>query len=289
MTENKSENNVDFVNEVKLLNKLPYAITVHDNNENIVYENSKAVDLFGLRSDSICRSRWCIHSDSLDNSCPLCPGKFTKQDQKQHKVFRKLIDSSLNVRYLEFETVPVLNSENESDGFIEIVRDVTEGETIKVNNLNAALEKTESRVYALMKHGNTGSEIVFTDKIYFVENDKEFLLKLASFAFIGIIQNNQTVRSGLYGPLPVLDEKQKEMYTYTFTTTDLTILDKRKHNQEILLLLIIFERNDPTVAINRQLINDLISSYVFRTKNITDLTPEWFNLVKTEINKLIDL
>ena len=289
LTENFSkENNIDFRNEIQLLNKLPYAITVHDNNDNIVYENSKAIELFGIRPDSICQSRWCRHSDEIENACPLCPGKFTKEDQKEHKVFRKLIDTNLNVRYLEFETVPVLDRNNESDGFIEIVRDVTKGETIKVNNLKSTLEKTEPRHYALMKHGITGSEIVFKDKVYFVDNDIEFLIKLASFAFIGIVQNNQTGRSGLFGPLPVLDFSEREMYSYTFTTTDLNILDERKHHQELLLLLIMFERNDSIVSINRQLINDLISSYVYKTKNITDLTPEWFHLVKTEINKLID-
>ena len=92
----------------------------------------------------------------------------------------------------------------------------------------------------------------------------------------------------MFGPLPVLDDQNREMYTYSFKTTDLTILDKRKHNQELLLLLIIFERNDPIVSVNRHLINDLISAYVYKVKNITDLTPEWFHLVRTEINKLID-
>lgn len=280
---------VDFENEIQLLDKLPYAITVHDNNENIVFENSKAIELFGLRTDSSCRSRWCLHSDVINNACPLCPGKFTKEDQKNHKVFRKLIDTNLIARYLEFETVPVLNSDNESDGFIEIVRDVTEGETIKVNNLKTTLEKPEPKFYSLMKHGQTGCEIVFKDKMFFTDNEVEFLIKLASFSFIGIVQNQVDGRTGLFGPLPVLDEKSKEMYAYSFTTLDMNILDERKHNQELLLFLIIFERNDPIVAINRQLINDLISSYIFNNiKEITDLTPEWFHLVKTEINKLID-
>ena len=46
MTENilKKPN---FEQEMYLLNQLPYAITVHDNFDKIVYENSKATELFG--------------------------------------------------------------------------------------------------------------------------------------------------------------------------------------------------------------------------------------------------
>ena len=120
MTENilKKRN---FEHEMYFLNQLPYALRVLDNFDKIVYENSKATELFGLRMDDSCQSRWCHHTDFVQNSCPLCPGKFTKRDLTTHKVFRKLIDTNLNIRYLEFESVPVLNSNNESDGFIEIV------------------------------------------------------------------------------------------------------------------------------------------------------------------------
>ena len=288
MTEHVTTKRPDFTNEMELLNRLPYAITVHDNLDKIIYENSRATELFGLRTDDSCQSRWCHHTDFVRNSCPLCPGKFTKNDIKTHKVFRKLIDSNLQVRYLEFETVPVINSTNESDGFIEIVRDVTEGELIKVKNLSAVFGvRKEERILTLVKHGNFGGEVVFTDKIYFVDNIDQFLTKLGSFAFIGIVQNDAD-RKGLFGPIPVLDNHSHEMYVFSFHLTDKTIKDPRKNHQELLLLLIIFERNDKIVTVNRQLIHDLIKSYTRILPTIADLTDDWFNLVKIELNKLID-
>ena len=288
MTEHIIEKKINFENEMSLLNQLPYAITVHDNNDKIVFENARASELFGLRVDDLCISRWCHHSDYVRNSCPLCPGKFTKKDGTQHKVFRKLIDPNLNVRYLEFESVPVLNGNKEPDGFIEIVRDVTEGETIKLQNLSEDLgERKEERIFTLVKHGLTGSQILFTDKIYFTDNLDSFLMRLAGFAFIGIVQNDLE-RTGLFGPIPVLDQKTHEMFAFPFSVTDDSIQDPRKHHHELLLLLIMFERNDPIHAINRNLVHDLIASYVFNLKTIDDITNEWFDLVKTELNKLID-
>ena len=287
MTESLSKRIPNFKKEMDLINQLPYAITVHNNFDKIIYENSKATELFGLRTDDNCTSRWCHHSDYADNPCPMCPGKFTKFDKSEHKVFRKLIDPNLNIRYLEFETVPVQNSLQESDGYIEIVRDVTEGETTKVKNLQENVASTEPRTYSLIKHGMTGSEMCFTDKIYFTNNVHEFLLKLASFAFIGVLQNSYE-RLGLYGPLPVLDEKNYEMFTFAFSVVDQSITDPRKQQHELVLLLIIFERNDRITSINRQLINDLLTSYVFQLQSIKDLNQNWFNLIKIELNKLID-
>lgn len=287
MTENIQKNIPSFKREIDLINQLPYAITVHNNFDKIIYENSKATELFGLRIDDSCTSRWCHHSDYADNPCPMCPGKFTKFDKSEHKVFRKLIDSNLNIRYLEFETIPVQNSFQESDGYIEIVRDVTEGESTKVKNLQENVTSTEPRIYSLIKHGMTGSETCFTDKIYFTNNIQEFLLKLASFAFIGVLQNSYD-REGLYGPLPVLDEKNYEMFTFAFSVVDHSIQDPRRQQHEFCLLLIIFQRNDRITSINRQLINDLLTSYVFQLQSIKDLNQNWFNLIKIELNKLID-
>ncbi len=288
LTEHIITNKPDFSNEMELINRLPYAITVHDNFDKIIYENSRATELFGLRTDDSCQARWCHHTDYVRNVCPLCPGKFTKKDTKAHKVFRKLIDSNLQVRYLEFETVPVINTSNESDGFIEIVRDVTEGELIKVKNLNVNIgERKEERILTLVKHGNFGSEVVFTDKIYFVDNTDQFLIKLGGFAFIGIVQNDAD-RKGLFGPIPVLDNHTHEMFVFSFHLIDKSIKDPRKHQQELLLFLIIFERNDKILTLNRQLIHDLLESYTLKLTTVEDLTNEWFNLVNIELNKLID-
>lgn len=288
MTERILEKKPDFSNELELLNKLPYAITVHDNFDKIIYENAKASELFGLRVDDACTSRWCHHTDYVQNSCPLCPGKFTKKDKEAHKVFRKLLDSNLQVRYLEFESVPVLNTENEADGFIEIVRDVTEGEEIKIRNLSLDFnERKEERIFALMKHGNSGCEKVFADKIFFTDNPNQFLMKLGGFAFIGIVQNDAE-RKGLFGPIPVLDNHTHLSYVFSFSLADESITDFRKHHQELLLLLIIFERNDSILAVNRQLIHDFLSSYTLQLKKIEDLTPDWFKLVGIELNKLVD-
>lgn len=273
------------VNGVELINQLPYAITVHDNHDKIIYENNKAIEIFGIRPDNDCTSRWCHHSDYAENACPMCPGKFTKFDKKEHKVFRKLIDPTLNIRYLEFETIPVLNSLSETDGYIEIVRDVTEGETIKIQNIQQNVSKVEPRIFSMVKYGKTGSEILLSDNLPFREDSSSFIMKLASFAFIGVLQNN-TDRTGLYGPLPVLDEKNYEMFTFAFSVSDKTISDPRKNQQELILLLLIFERNDIILNINRKLINDLLTSYVFNLKSINDLTQDWFNLIKMEISKL---
>lgn len=288
MTQNIAKNIPNLQNEIQVLNRLPYAITVHDNFDKILYENKKALELFGIRPDNSCTSRWCHHSDYAENPCPMCPGKFTKFDKSEHKVFRKLLDPNLNVRYLEFETVPVINALTETDGYIEIVRDVTTGESIKIKNLQENLANSEPRVFSLIKHGMTGSEMVFSDKMYFVDNVNDLLLKLSSFAFIGVLQNSYD-RVGLYGPLPVLDQDNYEMFAYAFSLLDQSIKDPRRQQHELFLLLIIFERNDRVVAINRKLINDMLASYTFQLKSIEDLSQEWFNLVKIEINKLIDV
>lgn len=278
-------------NEITLLNQLPYAITVHDNFDSIVYENQTAIDLFGIRNDTLCTSRWCHHSDYIENSCPLCSGKFTKIDKQPHKVFRKLIDLNQKIRYLEFESVPILSGvNNEVNGYIEIVRDVTEGESIKVKNLQADISKlhgNSARYFSIMKYGSTGGELVHSDELYFSDNKLEFLMKLSGFAFIGVMQNNFE-RIGLYGPLPVLDEKNYEMYVFAFTVKDLSIEDPRKDHTELVLLLIMFERNNKIVTINRALINDLLSSYVMKLQNIEEITHQWFELIKIELNKLVD-
>lgn len=288
MVEHLIEKKLDFSNEMELLNRLPYAISVHDNDDKIVYENARAEELFGLRTDDICTSRWCHHTDFVRNNCPLCPGKFTKRDKTAHKVFRKLLDSNLQIRYLEFETVPVLNTQNESDGFIEIVRDVTNGELIKVKNLSLDFnERKEERIFTLVKHGGMGCEAVFSDKIYFTDDPAQFLLKLGGFAFIGIVQNDAE-RKGLFGPIPVLDSHTHEMYVFSFSVKDESITDPRKHHQELLLLLIIFERNDTILSVNRQLIHDLIESYTLQLTKIEELTPDWFKLISVELNKLVD-
>lgn len=274
--------------ETELLNKLPFAITVHNNFDTIVYENKTAIELFGIRNDSICTSRWCHHSDYIKNSCPLCPGKFTKEDQKRHKVFRKLIDLNQRIRYLEFESVPFLSSQDDDvDGYIEIVRDVTEGESVKVKNLQTSLQGHSERFYSIMKYGMTGGELIHSDELFFTDNKLEFLMRLSGFAFIGVMQNNFD-RCGLYGPLPVLDEKNYEMYVFAFTCKDESLEDLRKDHNELVLLLIMFERNNKIVTINRALINDLISSYAMKLQSIKEINEEWFELIKIELNKLVD-
>ncbi len=279
---------INMKREINLLNKLPYAITVHDNFDTIVYENQTAIDLFGIRNDDLCTSRWCHHSDYIQNSCPLCPGKFSKIDKNTHKVFRKLIDMNQKVRYLEFETLPILATSSEStDGYIEIVRDVTEGESIKVRNLQAHLQGNTNRYYSIMKYGLTGGELVYSDELFFIDNKLEFLMKLSGFAFIGVMQNNFN-RIGLYGPLPVLDQSNYEMFVFAFTVKDLSISDPRKDQNELILLLILFERNNKIVTINRQLINDLLSSYVLKLKNIQEINEKWFQLIKVELGKLVE-
>ena len=213
MPENNIKENSSTVRGGKLLNQLPYAITVHDNNNKIIYENDMAIELFGIRPDMDCTSRWCHHSDYAENACPMCPGKFTKFDKKEHKVFRKLIDPQLQIRFLEFETVPVLNPHSETDGYIEIVRDVTLGEKIKIKHLQQNITKVEPRIFSLVKYGLTGCEIIFSDNLSFSDNSSSFLMKLASFAFIGVLQNSSD-RQGLYGPIPVLDEKNYETFIF---------------------------------------------------------------------------
>lgn len=275
--------------EIEVINKLPYAITVHNNFDTIIYENNTAKQLFGIREDNDCKSRWCHHTDYIENSCPLCPGKFSKFDKTPHKLFRKVFDLDQNVHYLEFETIPILvDNDQEVDGYIEIVRDVTVGESIKKKNMQSHLQVHSERNFSIMKYGLTGGETIYSDELYFVEDLKNFLAKLSTFAFIGVLQNNHE-RTGLYGPLPVLDEENYEMYVYAFSIKDLSIQDPRKKLNELVLLMIIFERNDKIISINRRLINDMIKSYTLKLQSIEDITEDWFDLMKIELNKLIDL
>ena len=99
------------------------AITIHDNNFNIIRANKAAEKMLGTSSSKILK-RKCHEfyhgSTSPPENCPSCRSAQTARPSVS-EMFEPFLD-----KYIEVRALPLLNKEHRISGLVHVVRDISE-------------------------------------------------------------------------------------------------------------------------------------------------------------------
>ena len=270
-----------------ILDNLPFGVSLQDKRRIIFYENDRAKTLLGSFHLQPCHFRWNHIETQAQKPCTDCPATMSFQDNLPHKVFRKTIDKQGKEIYLEIECIPLLNAEKQVETFIEIIKDVTGLEKLKPKSSTSILQIVDNLRFGLVKYGTRGGEHLWWDEMnFFGQKANEKLMKLVSFMYIGIFQNNFDQR-GLFGPLPVLDELDYMMLVYSGKMPTKKILDNRNNGKELILFFIIFKREDSTLFRTNTSILEILEKHLNHGQLVDDMGSEQFGALKAEIKTSI--
>ena len=148
-----------FVLLKKVLDNLPYSVTVQNRALNIVYENQKAIDTFGPKINTPCWKRWINLPGYGSGPCKDCIRDIVKMDHQTHTTFRPIIYEDGTQRLFRIQHIPLFDDENNYSHFIELLEDITDyvyepTEVIGIDSILSGLKL----VFA--KTGELGAEII---------------------------------------------------------------------------------------------------------------------------------
>ena len=256
----------------KILDTLPFGLSVQNKKRLVLYENQKAKELVGSHKAHQCFTRWSYLPGEGTGVCKDCPGSITLLDGKHHKIFRKTVTQDKKDLYLEIHTIPIIEPDNSINQYIEIIYDISSDEKAKLLLEKPLDEIIDNLQFSMSIYGEHGGEILFRDNLKFFEDPTYYIQKLSMFTYIGVFQNHFN-REGLFGPLPVLDKVDFSMMVYSFNLESSKVLDPRKNGREPSLLIAYFDRKNYYLFEKRdQLVNYLNNQ--FTDKKIEELEKE---------------
>lgn len=280
-------NIIDFANffnsgvQDDILDSLPFAITVQNQDRIVLYENKAAVDFLGSWLGRKCFLRWSYKEDYENKICSDCPGHVTFVDQTSHKIVKQTKDPNGNSIILEITHVPIRKDSEHFESYIEIMRNITFSERQNIDLLN--FPKNELMV-SFTRFGYHGGEIMKTTPLNFLENDKpsELLIKMSAFWFAAIGQGHNWPK-GLFGPLPVLDYTNYNSYAYSLKLKCEDPHDTRLGDDDLILCLLFTNRFDNHLNENTSQIEGYLEKYFEGIDNTSQITEELLNNLQQEI------
>lgn len=290
----KGENNSLLQNKTSsgnfswILDELPFGISVQDTNHTVLYENKKVKELLGTYLGKKCFKRWTYIPGEGQDPCRDCMMPLIIKDKAYHKVFRRTIDKQGEEMFLENHYIPLVEENGEVNQFIEIFKVCTEHEKGKVLSIQTPEQVLEKVQFSIVQFGDLGGEIVTTDELSFVESNKleELLVKITVYIFGGLIQGVED-QTGLFGPLPVLDRTEYEMFVYLFQIRNDLALDPRKKGIEQCMLLMFLKREYSFLFEKRELITNFLAEKVDEWGILQNITPEEHEIFATELRSLL--
>lgn len=256
-----------------ILDNLPFSITIQNLNYQIIYENRKAIETFGKKLHTTCWKRWQGLDGYGNAPCSDCVFSIVKKFKESHATFRPIIIED-ETKLLKLEHIPLQDEKGEIYAFIELIQDITDYvyEPLEFANIFNALEKIK---FIFAKVGDKGAEIITGDKLKIVnvEDEEQFIEKLIVYLLSGVLQNWRA-NTGLYGPLPVLDQPKLVSFVYPFKIKDPNSTDPRKRGLEAVMLIIIVNRNYGVLFNKRAAIDKWISNEISKLLTIENITDE---------------
>ncbi len=258
-----------------ILDELPFGVSVQTLDRKILYENEVVKELVGSYIYRHCFNRWHYLPGQGDQPCKDCPAIIGFEDGKSHRIFRKTKDIDGNDLYIEIQFIPVFNENNEIDKFIEIVRNVTLLDKAKVLAVTSLEEISKSVQISIVKFGETGGEIVSTDKLDFAKNEnlEDIIIQLTVYIFSGVIQGFEN-QEGLFGPFPVLDKTDYLMEAYLFRIKDEEAKDPRLQGMQPCMILFFFPREYYFLFEKRNELANFVSHYIDKWEKLQNVTEE---------------
>ena len=229
-------------------NTINDAITIHDNDFNIILSNKAAADLLGQSMDTIL-SQKCFESyhgmGCPPDGCPSCLS-FKNGEPSTTELFEPNLD-----KYIEIKAMPRFDAHGNTIGIVHVVRDITtrkkaEDKLTKANQrTREILEKSPYGIYVVNSKGtieyiNQAMEIIsgitykdFTDRInvFNLPSYKEIGLSLKIMKaidgepfFLGPVKytsnfsKKQTIRN--FTGIPVEEEGEKKALVFVEDITD---------------------------------------------------------------------
>lgn len=117
------------------------AITIHDNNFNIIRANKAAEKMLGAASSEILK-RKCYESyhgtTSPPESCPSCQSLQTGLPTVS-EMFEPFI-----CKYIEVKALPLLNKGHQMNGLVHVVRDISRSKKLEKERENLIFDLTEA-------------------------------------------------------------------------------------------------------------------------------------------------
>lgn len=117
------------------------AITIHDNNFNIIRANKAAEKMLGAASSEILKKK-CYESyhgsTSPPESCPSC-----RSLQTGHPTVSEMFDPFLD-KYIEVKALPLLNKDHQIAGLVHVVRDISGSKKYEKERDNLIFDLTDA-------------------------------------------------------------------------------------------------------------------------------------------------
>ncbi len=267
----------------KILDSLPYAISIQKNSREVIYENKKMVEIFDSRIGNSCYTRWSYLDDYTNAICVDCPSKFSIHDGKEHFIIRKTENKDGEEMVLEIRHVPIFESDGSIHGFIEIMQNVTPQKKVRYLQL-LDREGLKSKVFVALTqfNGLPTNMVIQKEPVPFIssssDSEIEFYGKSSIFWTAAIGQGSYW-KSGFFGPLPLLDIEDYQTYAFSFRLKSEQEIDDRLEGESLLLLQFFVPFEATILLTNQPEIKEFISEWVSQYTSVEDIR-ERFNILE---------
>jgi PAS domain S-box-containing protein len=189
--------NLALEDRIGIFDTINDAITIHDDDYNIIHANEAAEKMLKLSSREI-RSRKCYQSyhgsDKPPKVCPSC-----KTLKRGKATAAEVFEPHLN-KYVEIKALPRINKKGKIIGLIHVVRDFTRRHAMEEELKKKAgmLEETNTALKVLLDHRKRDEEYLSENIICNVQNLllpyitklKNNNLKPEELTYLNIIETN---------------------------------------------------------------------------------------------------
>lgn len=255
-----------------ILDQIPMGISIQDLNYTIQYENKAAIDTFGSFKGKKCYSRW--NYTGQRGKCEDCPSNIALLDKKPHYIIRRMKDQSGKDITVEITHIPLLDDNSNVVKFIEIIKDITTAEELKILNSAERGNIFKEIYFGITSFASHGGQLHLTDPLPMIQEEiKNFYTKVSMFWFTAIGQGDSW-SSGMYGPLPLLNYDDYSSTVYSFRKKTKSDIDPRLGGVDPVMLIII-TRTENDIFLNHRLeYAKLIREFFEGVEYLEDLTPK---------------
>lgn len=281
------DSKLGYILPVAALDNLPVAISIHDADYQVIYQNKKMLNTFGDVLDSKCYKRWKKDVRAQYKPCSDCP--MNQTDEESPYVITRKTDLQNQNRLLKINCNPVYDNDNEIIYYIEMIKDVAEVNSPK-NALYNSILLSEQIFFGFSSFANVGGDLVTSEELPWLSSHsmRSFYANLAGlwFAAIGQGHNWQT---GFFGPLPALEYTHMQSMAYSFEVDSEHVRDPRFKGKDYVLLTMIMDDSLVEFFSARSRISDFLANQVAPLEHIDDINYDTLIKIKYELLKFLNL
>jgi hypothetical protein len=264
-----------------ILDQLPMGISIQDLNYTIQYENKAAIEMFGSFKGKNCYTRWDYTGNR--GKCEDCPSNIALLDKKGHSIIRRMKDRSGKDMTIEINHIPLLDNDNNIVKFIEIIKDITTTEELKILDSDVRDDLFKEIYFGITSFASHGGQLHLTDPLPMIDEDiKNFYTKVSMFWFTAIGQGDGWCL-GMYGPLPLLNYDDYTSTVYSFRKKTKSDIDPRLGGVDLVMLIIITRKENDIFLSHRLEYATLIRKFFDGIEFLEDLTSNSLNNLKENL------